>query len=271
MDKAPVIRLNYTKHPQGLARYSMEEWRALNPWNCPYCTTRIKPDRTEYDVVGGKYLAYVVHLCTACGWWNAFKYWEDRLGETIHAVNRNEPRLEEFDLSSKEVQVDTVLQVIRRQYKDLRHVHWSVFQKIVQQMLLEMGFRVIDVSRMHCSGGDLLAIDVDGTKYLVEVKHWNYRPVGINVIRHLKGAIQDSIDEDIGRGLVVVSNSFSRDALDSIGTLRGKASTVDGRISVGGLDFSQIVDWIAARESRTPIEVLEFLRRFHFEDAMSEQ
>jgi hypothetical protein len=88
MDKTPIVRLNYTKYPQGLSRCTIEEWKALDHWSCPGCTLRTEFDRNEYDIVGGKYLAYVVHYCTACGWWNAFKYWEDRSGEIIHAVNR---------------------------------------------------------------------------------------------------------------------------------------------------------------------------------------
>ena len=271
MDKTPIIRLNYTKHPQGLSRCTIEEWKTLDHWSCPCCTVRTEFDRTEYDIVGGKYLAYVVHYCTACGWWNAFKYWEDRSGEIIHAVNRNEPVLEKFDLASKEAQLDIVLQVIRRNYGDLQHLHWTLFQRLVQQMLYEKGFSSTDISRKRSSGGDLLAIDVEGNKYLVEVKHVNYRPVGLDVVQRLKGAIQDTKEKHLKKGLIVVSKSFSRDALESMGVLRGKESTRSDNITVTGMDFLDIVDWIKAREQRSIKEVLETLRYFHFGDAMSEQ
>ena len=87
MDKTPVIRLNYTKHPQGLSRRTIEECKALDQWSCPCCTQRTEFDRNEYDIVGGKYLAYVVH------------YWEDRSGEIIHAVAHTIARMFTMSLS----------------------------------------------------------------------------------------------------------------------------------------------------------------------------
>lgn len=92
---------DYTAYPQGFEYLSLAERQKLNPDICPSCLKPTSAKRIEKDIVGGKYLAYVIHICDSCGWWNIFKYWENRDGDIIHACCRAQPPLRELRIGYK--------------------------------------------------------------------------------------------------------------------------------------------------------------------------
>lgn len=263
-----VIRLNYTKHSMGLRPYTVTELQELAPWTCPYCEGKATPSRDEYDVVGGKHLTYTVYFCRSCGWWNSFKFWESRSGDTIYRVDRNEPELEEFNLSRKEAELALVLQAVRRKFEDLRYVHWRTFEQAVQVMLSEKGVAAVDVSRFRGSGSDLLGVDLDGAKVAIEIKHWNFRPVALSVVDTLRGAIQRRGEAD--RGLIVTSGTFTQDAMNAM-QLSNDEQGRQRVIPVSGMDFQDFVAWLRLRDNRDPSDILNAVKSLHFGDASSEQ
>jgi hypothetical protein len=266
----PILRLNYTNRPQPFERFSLDEWQELNPNVCPCCRTPVTATRIERDVVGGKYLAYVIHPCNSCGWWNTFKFWEDRTGDKIHACQRSQPVLEEFNIADRRADIEVVLRLLKRNFELLREVHHEVFEKLIQRLLSEQGHRVVDISHKRSSGGDILAIDLDGKRILVEVKHYNYDPVGIDIVWKLKGALQD-YRKDYEGGLIVTSNRFTKDALESMSReLIENSSCADDIKIVSGIDLFDLAQWLALVELRPSTQVFDRLKYFIDDDAMSE-
>jgi len=268
MNKSAILRLDYTKRPQGFRPSSQAEWFDVSPNVCPCCTTTINSLRIEKDIVGGKYLAYVIHPCDCCGWWTAFKFWEDRTGETIYAMHRLEPKLEEFNIADRAISIDKILRLLKRDFRLLRDVHWKVFEQLVQRFLSEQGYHTVDVSRSRGSGGDILLFRLDGKSVLVEVKHWKYDPVSVDVVDRLHRVIQR---KGYDAGLIVTSNRFTKDALEVLekGALAPALSENDEKI-VSGVDFGDIMEWLRLIELRQASQVVEQLKYFIDDNAMSE-
>ena len=259
------LRLDYTRQPEGFLQFTMEEQERLNPGTCPCCSNTTRWKRVE-SAVGGKYLAYLVHQCEHCNWWNVSKFWEDLKRETVFSVKRLEPQL--YDFSNRHANVSAVLGLLKRDFHQLRELHWRVFEQLVQRLLSEQGFRVVDVAQYPSAGGDLLLFGLDGRCTLVEVKHLRYDPVSVSVVHKLRSVIQHKGYE---AGLIVTSNRFSKNALDLMRYREADDGATDEQHAVSGKDFIDIMRWLDLIELRSTDEVNSVLEHFISDDIMSEQ
>jgi Restriction endonuclease len=267
-ESTPVLRLDYTRSPGPFEYLTLEDLRALRRDPCPLCGRRVDATRIEHDIVGGKYLAYTVELCTTCGWWNAFKFWEDHTGETIYACRRSEPDVLRYDLTQKGADVSTVLRLLSRHPDDMKYLHWETFERLARRFLEDQGYHVIDIRRKHLSGADWLLFDLAGTRILAEVKHYKERPVQIRVVRHLRGVMQE---KDVQLGMLLTSTTFTRDALAVMNPdVVSRVPPQNEMLPILYYDFHDFAEWLSIVELRENATIVERMRDYVLRDAMAE-
>lgn len=252
---AVAVPLDYTCRPGGFSRIEVREAKPYLRDDCPYCGNDATRRYIDHDVVGGKHLAYVVSPCEGCGWWTALKFWEG-VGNVIHAAAVCEPIVREFRLGAEDVAVCDALQVLSRDPARLGEIQPGGFESVAAEYLRAQGLAVTSVARVRSSGGDLIAIDRSGNRFLVEAKRWK-DAVGIEVVWKLVGAMWE---RDFDVGMVIVSGSFTRDAKQS------KAVTTR-RVALK--DFEDLASWLSLRRRRQG-SVFESCHQYVQDDAMSE-
>jgi len=252
---AVAVPLDYICRPGGFRPIEVREAEPYLRDDCPYCKNNASRRYEDHDVVGGKHLAYVISPCEACGWWTALKFWEGD-GNVIHAAAVCEPLVREFRLDAQDVAVCDALQVLSRDPHRLVELHPERFEHIAAEYLRAQGLIVTSVARVRSSGGDLIAVDRNGSRFLVEVKRWR-DAVGIEVVWKLVGAMWE---HEFEVGMVIASGSFTRDAQAS------KAVTTR-RVALK--DFEDLASWLSLRRRRQG-SVLEWCRQYVQDDAMSE-
>lgn len=248
--------LNYTNQPGGFRRIEVREARPFLRDDCPYCGGDAVRQYIDHDVFGAKHLAYVVSPCERCGWWLVLKFWEG-VGNAIHAAAVCEPIVRPFTLTAEDVNICEALEALTRDPRRMDELHSARFECIAEQYLKYEGFDITNVSRVRGSGGDLVAVDRVGNRFLVEVKRWKNK-VGIDVIWKLLGAMWEN-SYDVG--MVITSGSFTRDARESL-------AVTTTRVPVR--DFQDLASWLGVRRLRQG-SVIDTCRSFILADAMSEQ
>lgn len=252
---AVTVPLDYTCRPSGFRRIEVREAEAYLRDDCPYCENDATRRYIDHDVVGGKHLAYVVSPCEGCGWWTALKFWEGS-GNVIHAAAVCEPIVREFRLDAEDVAVCDALQVLAREPTRVGELHPERFEGVAAEYLRAQGLSVTSVARVRSSGGDLIAIDRSGNRFLVEAKR-RKDTVGIEVVWKLVGAMWE---HEFDVGMVIASGSFSRDAQQS------KAVTTR-RVALK--EFEDLASWLSLSRRRQG-SVFDSCRHYVQDDAMSE-
>ena len=85
---------------------------------------------------------------------------------------------------------------------------WSEFEQLVGELYRRKGYRVAETV-MGPDGGIDLVLTREAETYLVQCKHWKGRPVGVKVVRELKGVIAA---RGASGGSVVASGGFTAEA-----------------------------------------------------------
>jgi hypothetical protein len=247
--------LDYTTQPGGFDRIEVGEAARFLRDDCPYCGGDAKRQYYDYDIYGGKHLAYVVSPCERCGWWIALKFWEGS-GNVIHAAAVSKPIVRAFALDAEDVDVCNVLQALMNDPRRTSELASERFERLVEQYLRDQGSAVDDVSRVRSSGGDLVALDRSGNRFLVEAKHWKDK-VGIDVIWKLVGAMWEHRYEV---GMLFTSGNFTRDARQS--------EAVTSRM-IALRDFDDLAAWLGVKRERRGT-VSDLCQTYCYGDAMSE-
>jgi hypothetical protein len=251
----PGAALHYSSQPVGFRRIEVSETDPYLRDDCPYCGGDATRQYIDHDIYGGKHFAYVVSPCEKCGWWHALKFWETR-GNVIEAAALCEPIVRNFILSSEDLNVCDALQTLAADPGRLDELTSAAFERLVAEYLRSQRLAVTNVARVRSSGGDLIAIDHAGKRFLVEAKRWRDH-VGIGVIWKLIGAMWEN---DFEVGMVVTSGSFSRDAQESKAVKTEKVSL---------RDFHDLAAWLDIDRPRQG-SVMESCRQYMLADALSE-
>ena len=247
--------LDYSCSLGSYRRIEVGEGQALLRDTCPYCATRIDSHYEDHDVVGGKHFAYVAQPCEACGWWSILKCWENERN-TILAAAYWSALLKQFSLSQKDLDVCDVLEALMRNPKRISDLHWKTFERVAGAYLRDQGYKVHDIARIPCSGGDFIAINHEGNRVLVDAKHWR-KPVGLDVVRVLVGAMWE---QGHALGMLVTSGRFTGPA---------KASLAVQRRLVSLADFEILSEWFSLRRAQR-VTTLSLCQGLVLSDAMSE-
>jgi hypothetical protein len=254
-DTPASVTLDYTSQPGGFQRIEVRDAEPYLRDDCPCCGGDATRQYIDHDIYGGKHLAYVISPCEQCGWWLALKFWEGG-GNVIHAAAVCEPIIRKFNLSADDLAICDAIQVLSRDPTRVDELHPERFERFTAEYLRAQGLTVNNIARVRGSGGDLIAIDRTGNRFLVEAKRWR-GTVGIDVIWKLIGAMWEN-DYDVG--MVVTSASFTRDA---------RASKAVSTLRVALKDFGDLATWLELRR-RGQGSVADTCRQFVYGDAMSE-
>ncbi len=143
-----------------------------------------------------------------------------------------------------EVSAEEIYAEIERRPKLLEELHWRSFEILIDSVFRNQGFRTILGSGMSDQGVDLRIIrDAGDWEFvtLVQAKRFNpSRPVGMEVVQALFGAVQD---EEAHQGLVVTTSYYEP------GTKKW-ADKHPRRIRLA--DSADVVNWCArARQAMT--------------------
>ncbi|MCX6305316.1 MAG: restriction endonuclease [Bacteroidetes bacterium] len=120
--------------------------------------------------------------------------------------------------------------------KALYDINWATFEKLVTELLRQLGYDVIHTPLTRDGGVDIWAIyknELGETKYAIDAKH--YKPdnlVGLEPIRAIYGVAEMN---KASIGMIVTSSSFTHEA-------RRIADQFRYRISLK--DFNDIKSWI---------------------------
>jgi len=90
----------------------------------------------------------------------------------------------------------------------LAGMSWQEFEMLVGEAFRRRGFRVQETTGGPDGGVDLI-LEKDGSKHLVQCKHWKTRQVGVKPIRELFGVMTA---EGAASGYLATSGRFTREA-----------------------------------------------------------
>jgi hypothetical protein len=220
------------------SRIALSEVQELIRDRCPFCQNQIDTSCEDHDVVGGKHFSYRLQPCEHCGWFSLLKFWEGS-GNEIHAAAHWGALLRRFMLSQRDLDICDAVQVLMRDSRRVSELHHGSFERLAASYLQDLGFGVTDISRIKCSGGDLIAVDREGNRFLAEVKHLA-DPVGIDVVRMLIGALYES-ESKYEAGILIASSKFTGPALTS-------KAVRECRIALH--DRDNLVEWLKLKRIR---------------------
>lgn len=95
--------------------------------------------------------------------------------------------------------------------ESLRNLSWREFERLLAEAFRREGYLVELGGGHEADGGVDLRLKRGDTLEVVQCKHWKARKVGVKVIRELRGVMAV---EGAGRGAVVTSGGFTREAED---------------------------------------------------------
>jgi restriction system protein len=99
----------------------------------------------------------------------------------------------------------------QRALSDLAKLTWQQFEEVIADAYRRLDYRVAEVGgRGTADGGVDLILERDGTRIVVQAKHWRRDVVGVSLVRELYG-VQRTVGAD---GAIFVSlGRFSFDAI----------------------------------------------------------
>ncbi len=86
---------------------------------------------------------------------------------------------------------------------------WREFEKFIEAIYLEMGYKVLPKGGDEPDGGVDSIIYKDNKKILVQCKHWGAYKVGVNIVRELLGSVTAA---KAYSGILITSGCFTEDA-----------------------------------------------------------
>jgi len=113
----------------------------------------------------------------------------------------------------------------------IRDLTWQQFEELVGEAYRRQGYRVVENDSAGPDGGVDLVLYKDGTRILVQCKHWRKRKIGVQIIREMFGLVSA---EKATSGIVITSGEFTHDAL---AFATGKALEL-----VSGKELARLVD-----------------------------
>jgi restriction system protein len=107
--------------------------------------------------------------------------------------------------------------------QSIRDLSWDEFEDLISEVYRRQGYAVEHTGKPGPDGGVDHRLSKDGSKSLVQCKHWRRQQVGVTVIRELLGVMTS---ERATTGIVVTSGTFTEDAIDF--AARNRITLIDG-------------------------------------------
>ncbi len=183
-------------------------------------------------------------FCHSCGWW-VF-----RGEERIHLMDNNRAhvgdrilqfgQMKRFDLSDLRLPLSVAADAIATDPRVSSNVHPRRFEEIVAYAISSFfSCRVVVTKTTRDGGYDILGLECDRGKFLVEVKRKRLtgerRKVGVSAVRALAGAM---IQHNTSHGLLLTNSTFSRDAEAAAEIITSHGWRIDLK------DIDDLCDWL---------------------------
>lgn len=110
-----------------------------------------------------------------------------------------------------------------RRGRNFRNLNWREFERLCQEAFRRLGYLSIESDPGPDGGWDIV-LRKEGKKYLVQCKHWKYRPVGVAPVRELMGVVAAGTADG---GIFVTSSYFTEEA--AAFAKRSGIELIDGR------------------------------------------
>jgi restriction system protein len=163
-------------------------------------------------------LPWWLHACVAVALWMGIRHWVPQIapGTALgDAAARSAPAI--AWLAAACMSLVAALSLVRAAWRRWRlkrrasprvigKLSWSEFESLAGELYQRKGYRVEQRPRAGADGGIDLVLHRDGEKTLVQCKHWKSRPVGVSIVRELRGLVAS---EEADRGIVVCSGRFT--------------------------------------------------------------
>jgi len=163
-------------------------------------------------------LPWWLHASVAVALWLGIRNWLPQLAPGTplgDAVAHRTPQIAQVAAAS--MGVVAVLSFIRATWRRWRlrrranpraigKLSWTEFESLAGELFRRQGYRVEERLANGADGGIDLVISRGAQKMLVQCKHWKSRPVGVSVVRELRGVVAS---EGANGGIVVCSGRFT--------------------------------------------------------------
>ena len=191
---------------------------------CPYCKTKLT--RLEaYTRNSGPDLSCVEpEVCMRCGWWNIKSSYSD----PSHAYEQHTQTIAElakYDIAGLRIPTKVLIEYLNLHFEDIYLIAPRKLEMIVESVYREhLNCRVELTASTRDGGKDLVCIDAEDQKFIVEVKRYDRkRKVGIGIIQRFSGVL---LSEGVSRGIVVTTSDYTRDALVTTKKIVGNESAL---------------------------------------------
>lgn len=206
---------------------------------CPYCFHWVANATNYASPTMQEDMNLDFRFCPRCGWWDVrtsadHGFFGPRSVEGYHfAVLR--------DLRDDE-EVSIATQMLINEIATKPDRIWSIsprqFEEIVASLFANTFDCKVELTKQSRDDGrDLICFDSNGGKFIVEVKRYaKSRSIGVGIVRNLLGAM---VLDDVHRGFIVTTSTFSRDAEKLQKKLAAK-----GTWHLEYHDLEQLTDWL---------------------------
>ncbi|SAL76757.1 Restriction endonuclease [Caballeronia peredens] len=93
--------------------------------------------------------------------------------------------------------------------QNLYNMHWAVFEKLVREVFVRLGYRVVARGGARADGGVDLEAYRDRKKTIIQCKHWKRNVVGVSVVREMHSVMMVEKAEAV---FIITCFQFSKDA-----------------------------------------------------------
>jgi hypothetical protein len=180
---------------------------------CPYCSSKLT--KLEPDIwMGGPQNAHAdPEFCTNCGWWTLSAAFVDH-SSTYEWCSQTIAELVRYDITGLEIPTRLLVEYLSTHFDDIYLISPRKMEMIVQDIYRDHLNCQVELTASTRDGGkDLICVDTDNQKFLVEVKRYNRtRKVGIGIIQRFAGVL---LLEGVSRGIVVTTSDYTKAALES--------------------------------------------------------